>query len=393
MNRGASRTGADLIVLGAGIIGCACAYYAARRGLSVLVVESESVAAGASGACDGHLAIQTKAPGLPAALSVQSMELYRALPASLHSQAEFRACGSLLVAEDDSEARALEALMPSREATGVSVRMLRGSQARQLEPALAGHIVAATHCATDMQANPWRITRWFAQAAADLGAHFLTGSPARLGQDSPGVVTLSAGDKALRASRIVVAAGPWTPAVCPFLPADCVIPRRGEILVTERLPRRINGLILSATYLARKLGDGAGTARATLALEQTLPGNLLIGGTREFAGFQRDVTPEGTAALAQCAARIVPSLARAHVIRSFAGLRPYTPDGLPLVGPLSQAPRIAVACGHEGDGITMAAVTGKMIADWAAGQALPPAELSPDRFAPSTSQPQESERA
>ena len=366
-------------MIGAGIIGCACAYYLARRGLSVAVLDRAGIAAGASGACDGHLAVQTKAPGLHSRLAAGSIDLYRQLPDCFQEQAELRTCGSLLVAERPAETSALEALISSRCTPGAPVELVTGTRARELEPALAGHIVAASHCPTDAQANPWGIARWFAEAAAQMGAQILSDCALQaLAPDARSVrVRTARGDFAARYA--VIAAGPWTPHVCADLVQLPITPRRGEVFVTERLPRLLNGLVLSASYLASKFSDSGG-GEATPAIEQSIRGNVLIGGTREFVGLSDAVSSRGTRDLAAAAVRMVPPLQDAHVIRSFAGLRPHTPDGLPFVGPLPDWPRVVVAAGHEGDGVALAPLTGSLIADYICEGTQPAVELSVSRL-------------
>lgn len=369
---------ADVIVVGGGIIGCACAYYLARRALSLILLERDSIAAGASGACDGHLAIQTKAPGLSSELAAASTELYRELPADFQTEAEFRTCGSLLIAETAEEVEALEILAASRCDAGLPVDLITGDDARRLEPALAPHIIAAAHCAADAQANPWRITLWFAQSAADCGARIISGTTVQSLTPDNDCVRLDTSEGSFAGGHVVIAAGAWVSQIASDILPDCIKPRRGEVLVTERLPRMLNGLVLSTSYLAKKYGD-ANAAPATLAAEQTASGNVMIGGTRDFAGFDVSVTATDTQALVRMAIRALPALADTHIIRSFAGLRPYVPDGLPLIGPVPGCPCVVMAAGHEGDGITLAPITGQMVAQYICEGVRPDPSLCADR--------------
>lgn len=352
---------ADVVIVGAGIIGCACAHYLSRRGLQVVILEREGVAAGASGACDGHLTIQTKQTGLHLELALESRELYDALPPDFAHRTRWRTCGSLLVAQSPTEVEALEALTADRQAAGVPVRMVTGSRARQLEPSLAPTVCAAAHCPTDAQANPWRITQWFADASCQAGAQIVTGQAVSGIEVAPGAVTVVTAGGVWEARVAVVACGAWTPGLCAALDDLPIRPRRGEVLVTERLPRLLNGLVISASYLARKHGAGSGNG-AALAIEQTARGNVLVGGTREFVGYRTDASPQGLGELAAGVGRLLPPLEQANLIRVFAGLRPHVAGGLPIIGPLPDQPSVVVATGHEGDGIMLAPVTGRLVA-------------------------------
>ena len=137
-----------------------------------------------------------------------------------------------------------------------------------------------------------------------------------------------------------------------------IIPRRGQILVTESLPpKTVRHLLLCACYLTAKhhpelldmkqrqhrLGVG-------LIVEQTVSGGLLLGSTREFVGFDRHTTQDGIAAIADHIYASMPALGRFNIVRTFAGLRPRTPDGMPILGPVEALPGLLMAAGHEGDG-------------------------------------------
>ena len=143
-----------------------------------------------------------------------------------------------------------------------------------------------------------------------------------------------------------------------------ITPRRGQLLVTEAQPALLKPWLGSANYIAAKFNpelakEGAGG----VSIDQTQSGNFLIGSTREFVGFDRGTTMAGLKQIATRAVKILPDLARAPLIRTFAGLRPYTPDGLPILGKVNQIEGLIMAAGHEGDGIALSTITGKLISD------------------------------
>jgi sarcosine oxidase subunit beta len=144
-------------------------------------------------------------------------------------------------------------------------------------------------------------------------------------------------------------------------------PRRGQIIVTEACPPMVRHCLVSAKYIAAKYdpeiakGEGEG-----ISIEQTENGNFLLGSTREFVGYDKRTTPEGLRRIAAKTAGILPALAQVNVIRAFAGLRPYTPDGLPILGPVDDVSGFIMAAGHEGDGIALSPITGELIGQWIA---------------------------
>jgi sarcosine oxidase subunit beta len=162
------------------------------------------------------------------------------------------------------------------------------------------------------------------------------------------------------------------------------------LLVTESLPRLLHHELLDARYIAVKFGvplggdpdDPVNLFGVGLALEQTHEGNIIIGNTRQFAGHDREVAPEAVDAMLRYAVKSVPRLKDCSIIRSFAGLRPYTPDGLPLLGAVEGHEGLVLAAGHEGDGIALAPVTGRILSEYLCSERVPPlmAACSPGRF-------------
>jgi sarcosine oxidase subunit beta len=163
---------------------------------------------------------------------------------------------------------------------------------------------------------------------------------------------------------IVNAAGAHAPEIGALAGLDIPIrPRRGQLIVTEASPPMIDHCMISARYIAAKFNpDIAGTNDEGFSIEQTQTGQFLLGSTREFVGFNRQTTPDHLYRIAAKAVGIIPALTQVHAIRAFAGLRPYTPDGLPVLGPVAAVPGFFMAAGHEGDGIALSPITGDLIA-------------------------------
>ena len=216
--------------------------------------------------------------------------------------------------------------------------------------------------------NPIALTLGFAMGAKQMGSEILTGTAVMdievEGRQISAVVT-AAGK--IETRTVVNAAGVYASEIGRMLGVEIPItPRRGQLLVTETRPRLLRPWLGSANYIAAKFNpqlakEGAGG----VSIDQTQNGNLLIGSTREFVGYDRRTTLEGLKQIASRAVRILPDLKHTHLIRAFAGLRPYTPDGLPILGEVENIKGLIMAAGHEGDGIALSAITGKLISELA----------------------------
>lgn len=364
--------GADVVVVGAGVTGTSIAYNLAKLGADVLVVERDDLAAGSSGACDGYVVLQTKSPGIHLRLAMESVDLCRGLSEELGYDVHYSRAGALIVIRTPAEWKVMEERARTQRAAGLNIELLDRRQVMEREPFLTGRFEGAAFSPQDGQIDPLSLNLGFARAARRAGVRFLLQTPVtRVVLDSRGVAGIDTSRGYLPCRTLVVACGVWTPLLLKPLGLDVPIkPRRGQLMVTERLPRTLNHGILDARYIAIKFDPelaGAEDNRFTrlgvaLGLEQTHHGNILVGNTREFVGYDNRTTAEGIEAMKEYAVSIAPRLKDIRIIRTFAGLRPYTPDGLPLLGPVPEIPGLVLAAGHEGDGIILAAITGRLVA-------------------------------
>jgi sarcosine oxidase subunit beta len=355
----------DVVVVGGGVIGTSVAYHLARRKVSVALLERGELAAGSSGACDGLVFLQSKKPGIHLQLAMESKRRFERLSRELPIPIEYRACGGLVVIESDDEFEAMRRYVRRQRRHGLDVALIDGAVARELEPALSPAVCGAAFSPMDGQVNPIALTLGFGLGARRLGAQLHPGTRAiglrRHGERIVGVET----DRGCFSTGTVVnAAGVFAPALGEKAGVAVPIrPRRGQILVTEPVQPLIRHCMISAGYIAAKFEpELARTGGEGISAEQTESGSLLLGSTREFVGFDRSTTPAGLGAIARKTASILPALLRLSVIRSFAGLRPWTPDGLPILGPVEGLDGFVMAAGHEGDGIALSPITGALIA-------------------------------
>lgn len=376
----------DVIVVGAGVIGSAIAYHLARHKLSVTLLERGEIASGSSGACDGLVFLQSKKPGVHLQLAMESRRRFDLLSRQLPVPIEFKATGGMVVIETQAELEAMAQFVDRQRDSGLDVSLLGGAAVRKLEPTLSRHILGATCSSQDGQVNPISLTLGFALEAKLLGARVVTCAGVQKIDTVGGrVAGLETEAGRFEADVVVNAAGVHAPEVGALVGLDIPIkPRRGQIIVTEALRPTIKHCMLSAKYIAAKFNPAlAGGSGEGISIEQTENGNFLLGSTREFVGFDKRTTPEGLQRIAAKTAAVIPALEGVNVVRAFAGLRPYTPDGLPILGPVSNVPGFFMAAGHEGDGIALAPITGELVARMiATGKSdIPLEEFQLSRFA------------
>lgn len=389
---------AEVAVIGGGVVGTAVAFHLAALGKDVCLLERGDVASGASGSCDGYLFLLSKVPGPHLQLARESLRLHQELAASEGgSSLEFRQDGGMLVARSEEAWDGLKGLVQRQREYGIPVELLERDEALSRQPALSPRIRGAAFSTFNGQVNPVRLAHYLARQAEGMGARMMVRSEVLAVEHSPGTgyrLLLTEG-RTLRARVLVNAAGAWADPVARLagfrLP---VIPRRGQVAVTEAVDPLLNTPMLEAGYLAVKFSapgqsrspggvpPAARPAGIAFGVEQTAAGNLLIGSSREEAGFDRRTNPAVIGSILRNALEFLPSLNGLKIIRTYAGLRPRTPDGLPLLGPLPGRPDYFTAVGHEGDGVTLAPVTGRLLAEWIVfgepSLAFP--EFAPERF-------------
>ncbi|MFE9562946.1 NAD(P)/FAD-dependent oxidoreductase [Streptomyces sp. NPDC006487] len=377
------RHSPDLVIIGAGVVGAACAYYAARAGLRVAVVDRGPVAGGTTGAGEGNLLVSDKEAGPELELALLSARLWRELALELPREIEYEAKGGLVVAADEATVKALRGFADGQRAAGVDAVEVGPGELPELEPHLAPDLAGGFLYPQDAQVQP-------AQAAARLLAA-APGVEVHLGEEVTELLRGPAGElcgvrtprRDLLAPAVLNAAGTWGGAVAELAGVRLpVLPRRGFVLVTEPLPRVVRHKVYAADYIA-DVASGSASLQSSAVVEGTPAGPVLIGATRERVGFDRSLSTEALRRLAAQAAALFPVLADVRVLRTYHGFRPYLPDHLPAIGPDPRVPGLFHACGHEGAGIGLAPGTGALIAAFLTGAApaLDPAPFAPARFA------------
>jgi D-hydroxyproline dehydrogenase subunit beta len=378
----------DVVVIGAGAVGAACAYHLAQAGLQVTVVDRGSVAGGTTGAGEGNILVSDKEPGPELELALLSLRVWRELPSALTEPAELDLKGGLVVAATGDELTGLTALAEAHRAAGVEAIPVAPDRLNELEPELAADLAGGMLYPQDMQVQPMLAAAHLIAAAKRHGARVQLGEPVtgllRAGERVTGVRT-SRGP--LAAGAVVNAAGVWSGQIASLAGVDLpVLPRRGFILVTEPLGPLIRHKVYAASYVA-DVHDSSEDLETSPVIEGTASGTVLIGSSRERVGFDSRLSMTALARMARQAIRLVPVLGRVRALRAYHGFRPYSPDHLPMIGADGRAPGLFHACGHEGAGIGLSAATGLLVAEQVTGRptSLSLAAFAPDRFAPGRS--------
>ncbi|PYC77181.1 FAD-dependent oxidoreductase [Streptomyces tateyamensis] len=373
----------DVVVIGAGVVGAACAFYAARAGLTVAVLDRGPVAGGTTGAGEGNLLVSDKAPGPELELAQLSNRLWRELAEELPAAVEYEAKGGLVVAGEPAGLAALASFADRQRGAGVRAEAVAADQLAGLEPHLDPELAGGFHYPEDSQVQPALAAAHLLRAARRAGAVLHLGEAVealRTGADGR-ITGVRTARRELAAGAVVNAAGTWGGEIAAMAGAHLpVLPRRGFVLVTEPLPRVVRHKVYAADYVA-DVASGSAALQSSAVVEGTPSGPVLIGATRERVGFDRTLSTEAVRLLAAQAARLFPVLAQVRVIRTYRGFRPYLPDHLPAIGADPRAPGLYQACGHEGAGIGLAPATGQLIAQQLTGALrYDLAPFAPDRF-------------
>jgi len=366
----------DVGVIGGGIIGCALTYYLSKAGASVAIFEKDHICSGASCVNQGGLAIQVfDLKTIPLALI--SSELYRGLSNELGYDIEFHENGSILVTKDEYQVPLIRQRYDELKRMGLDVEFWDDNKLCRFPGGDTEPFRAVIESHVDGQVNPFRATYAFAVAAERMGAKIISNATVRqikLVKKSVHSVVLEKGEEFI-CGRVVCAAGPWSRQIGMLVGLDIPVePQRGQLVVTEQVRNSEYPYILDGDYLTTAYGikaeDEDTSARKRHAMgiggsyAQEPAGNWTIGSSRDMAGFVRDISPEVLKGMTQRLLEFFPEMQTINCIRFFAGFRPCcVKDGHPILGRVLDLPGFYVATGHGGEGIALAPVTGKLIAE------------------------------
>jgi D-hydroxyproline dehydrogenase subunit beta len=370
---------ADVVVVGAGIVGAACAEALTAAGVKVVVVDRGAAASGTTASGEGNVLVSDKEPGPELELAIASRAEWSAVLSRLPERVadvEWESKGGVVVATTDPGP--LKAFAAKQQAAGVDARVITPEDAFELEPLLTRNVTIGVHYPDDAQLQPVLAATALLTAVRDRGSEVRSGVAALSVRTAAGRVVgveTSAGEIACGA--VLNACGPWAGAFGAAAGAPIqVLPRRGMILVTAPLPECVRHKVYDADYVGA-VGSGDADLQTSTVVESTRAGTVLIGSSRERIGFDDSVRIRVLRELARKAVGLFPFLGDVPVMRTYGGFRPYAPDHLPIIGPDPRVPGLWHATGHEGAGIGLAASTGRLITELFLGLAP---HVAPDPF-------------
>jgi glycine/D-amino acid oxidase-like deaminating enzyme len=372
-----SATGAlDVAIVGGGIVGCACARAASRAGLRVGVFEGQRIGAGATAAGMGHLVTIDDDPA-ELALARLSMRLWREWGG--WQAIERRTTGTLWLAETDAQRAAAHAKLARLLAAGVDAEWLEPEALRAAEPRLARDLAGALRVSSDEVAyGPEMAARLAADVRAAGGRVVEMAPVAALRDDG----LLLADGTHVAAGHVLLAAGCDSGRLWPHEAALRLRPRKGQLAITDRYPGYIRHALVELGYIDAAHGDA--DESVAFNAQPRASGQVLLGSSRSYADTSPGIDAALLARMLRRAQRFLPDIATLQMLRCWAGFRPATSDGRPIIGriPGSARGNQWVATGHEGLGLTTATGTASVWLDLLLGRtpAIDPASYAPDRF-------------
>jgi D-hydroxyproline dehydrogenase subunit beta len=369
---GNNKTAYDAIVVGAGIVGAACAADCVRQGMHVAVVDGDAIAGGATSAGMGHIVVMDDSEP-QFALTRYSQELWQGLRADLPADVEYEQRGTIWVAADEEEMAEVRRKQYSYSQRGVPVTTLDQEDLEAAEPNLRKCLAGGLLVPEDIVLNPPCAARFLIERARAGGATIHVGCPVT--EIGNGRVLLSDG-KEIFATAIINAAGNGAASLIPGL---AVKKRKGHLTITDPYPGFVRHQLVELGYL--KSAHSTPGDSVAFNVQPRKNGQVVVGSSRQYDVEGTEVDDAILVRMLNRAAQYMPALSQMSMSRVWTGFRPASPDNLPLIGPWPGDSTLFVATGHEGLGITTSLATGRILVDQIAGKksAIPIEPYLPSR--------------
>ena len=361
----------DVAIVGAGIVGAACADELARCGMRVAIVDRDVVGGGATAAGMGHVVVMDDSEA-QFALTRYSQKLWRGLRPELPEDVEYEQCGTIWVALDEEEMAEVERKHAFYGSRGVPTEVLNARALKEREPNLRDGVAGGLLVPEDVVVYPPCAARFLVERARKRGAEMKLGaSVTKLGD---GRVHCDDGSE-IYAKKIVNAAG----ARAGLLTDGVEIkPRKGHLVITDRYAGFLRHQLVELGYL--KSAHSVTSDSVAFNVQPRRTGQILIGSSRQYGAEHKEVDHTMLARMLQRAQEYMPGLGAMSAVRTWTGFRAATPDKLPLIGPWPGDKTLYLATGHEGLGITTSLATARILADQITGAV---AEIPMEPYLPS----------
>jgi len=362
----------DVIVVGAGIVGCACARQCAHEGMTVLLIDRDIIAGGTTAAGMGHIVVLDDSDS-QFALCSYSRRLWAELAEQIPDELQWEKRGTLWVAAEEEEMELVRQKHESYARHNVQTEILDAHAMRQAEPNLRDGLCGGLRVAEDAVLYPPSAAKWLADDAAAHGTRIMQNTSVQA-IDPSGFVVLEDGIR-IHAGILINATGCWAQALNSEF---TVFNRKGHLVVTNRYPDMIRHQVVELGYL--KSAHTVTSDSVAFNIQPRKEGKLIIGSSRQTGVTDAAVDHDILSRMLKRAFEYIPKLKGIQAMRCWSGFRPATPDKLPLIGPCPDSENIWLATGHEGLGITTSLATGRLIVDTLLGREP---EIAIDPYLPS----------
>ena len=373
---------AEILIVGGGIAGAATAYYLARHGRDVALVERDEIASEASGANAGQIGATGWGgmPDLGSYLTMGSLQLFKELQLDLGYDIEFRQSGSLTAIHTPEQYDYMRDRVLEMRSQGFEVELLTTREARTMEPEANSNLLGFMYTPLRAQADPVKATRAFADAAAQAGARILTNhAVSGIAPRPGGGYSVASSRSEIECGSLVIAAGAWCGPLGRMLGLEIpIVPVRGQMWATESLPPSVFQTQSSAESAhAWSVEDGADAdrppelthkegVRTTRHLygRQRRNGEIIFGGDRQLTGYDKTVEHTGIEVNKGHASEVIPMLSPLPIARTWAGLMPFSMDGAPIIGSIPLRENLYIVSGLASSGFGRGPMAGKLLAEF-----------------------------
>jgi len=342
----------DVAIVGAGIVGAACAASLSASGLRVLVLDANGIATGTTAAGMGHIVLMDDSEA-QLALTGYSRGLWNEFADELPAEAEYQHCGTIWVAADDEEMEEVRRKQTVYDSYGYDAEILDARSLRELEPHLREGLAGGLLVKDDSVVYQLCATKFLLERATRYGSEVRTG--VRVSEIVDGGIKLENGD-VISTGIIINAAGVTAAELSPQLK---IVKRKGHLAITERYPNFVSHQLIELGYL--KSAHGSDKDSVAFNVQPRSTGQILLGSSRQFGVESSEIDFDILKRMTSRAFEYMPDLKTLSTVRVWTGFRPATPDNLPYIGKIDGRENIYAAAGHEGLGITTSLATAELL--------------------------------